>query len=225
VTRAAALATLVALGASLVLFLPWIQLLVRSPAVARGVGWTRPLTSAGLLYFPFAFLFGFSFGPDLRELHENPARQIVAAHPLALTLAGVALACLVAGLWSGLRAPRQQGTPPAAVLYVLAPAVGLLGPALYVVAHDFPLVPRHLMFLWPLVPLLEAFVALRPGRPRAAVLAVVGLQAIAGWNLLFDPVYTKDDERGAVRFAEEHSGARPLILGDAAPLYAGTAPA
>jgi len=220
VARAAALATAASLGASLLLFLPWILLLVRSPAVAHGVGWTRRLSVVGFFYFPFAFVFGFSLGPDLRELHQGPARQIAAAHPLALLLAAAALALLVAGLWSGLRAARREGEPPAAALFLLAPAVGILGPALYVATRDFPLVPRHLMFLWPLVPLLQAFVAVRPKRFRAAVLAVAGLQAIAGWNLLFDPVYAKDDERGAIRFAEEHSGARPLILGDAAPLYA-----
>jgi len=218
--RAAALSAVAALGASLLLFLPWILLLVRSPAVARGVGWTRPLSAAGLFYFPFAFLFGFSLGPDLRELHQGSARELLAAHPLALLLAALALALLVAGLWAGLRAARQEGDPPAAVLFLLAPAVGILGPALCVVVRGFPLVPRHLMFLWPLVPLLQAFVAVRPKHFRAAVFAVVGLQAIASGNLLFDPVYAKDDERGAVRFAEEHSGARPLILGDAAPLYA-----
>jgi len=205
---------------SLVLFLPWVLTLATSGMVRQGVGWTRPLASAGLLYFPFALLFGFSLGPDLRELHARPLLQIAAGHPLALLLAAAAMVVLAAGLVSIVHAARRgPGEPPAAVLYLLAPVCGFLGPALFAVASDFPLVPRHLMFLWPLVPLLEASLAAKRKPFRGAVVAILALQAVASYNLLYDPAYAKDDERGAVRFAESGSGARPVILGDAAPLY------
>jgi uncharacterized membrane protein len=206
---------------SVVLFLPWLLIALSSQEVAQGVGWTRRLASTGLLYFPFALLFGFSFGPDLRELHERHLPQIALAHPAALLLAGAAIAILLAGIGSLTRRKRGAAeAPPAAVLYLLAPAAGLLGPALFAFARDFPLVPRHLMFLWPLLPLLQAQLALKRRPFRGAVVAIVALQAVAAFNLLFNPTYAKDDERGAVRFAETHSGPKPLILGDAAPLYA-----
>ena len=219
IARTCALVFAASLGASLLLFLPWVVTVTQGQALARGVGWRRPLSASGFLYFPFALFFGFSFGPDLRELHERPPREILAAHPLPLLLGAAALLVLMAGLGSCLRQARRAGDPPAGVLYLLAPAAGLLGPALYVLARDFPLVPRHLMFLWPLVPLFQAALATHRPRFRFVVAAIVCLQGVAAFNLLFDPVYAKDDERGAIRFAEDRSGARPVILGDAAPLY------
>src|SRR6185436_324638 len=164
---------------------------------------------------------------DLRELHERHLRQIAAAHPLALLFGAAAIAAIAAGLWSLMRTPGEPARgargardhPHAKVLYLLAPAAGLLGPALLAFARDFPLVPRHLMFLWPLLPLLQADLAVRRRPFRGAAVAIVALQAVAAFNLLFNPAYAKDDERGAVRFAEAHSGSKPVILGDAAPLY------
>ncbi|HET8947808.1 MAG TPA: hypothetical protein VFQ07_12570 [Candidatus Polarisedimenticolia bacterium] len=221
IVRRGALVSAASLGASLLLFLPWIVTIAQGEhGVARGVGWTRQLHYGGFLYFPFALLFGFSLGPDLRELHEEPARGLLLAHPVPLLLAAVAIAGLAAGLAVSLRGARRAGDPPAAVLFLLVPAAGFAGPVVYALARDFPLVPRHLMFLWPLVPLLQAHLASRRPRLQAVVAAVVCLQAVAAFNLLFDPAYAKDDERGAVRWAEARSGARPVILGDAAPLYA-----
>jgi hypothetical protein len=220
IARRCALVSAASYATSLLLFLPWAVHLTVEHGVARGVGWTRPLRSAGLLYFPFAAFFGFSLGPDLRELHERPAREILFAHPLPLLLGGAAILVLVAGLGSCVRAARRAGDPPVAVLFLLAPAAGFVGPALYALVRDFPLVPRHLMFLWPLAPLFQAFLAARRPRFRPAMAAIAILQGVAAFNLLFDPTYAKDDERGAVRWAEARSGARPVILGDAAPLYA-----
>lgn len=203
------------------LVLPWVMTVVRDFGVARGVGWTRPFTSAGFGYFPFSLVCGFSLGPDLRALHERPARELVAAHPLAVGAGAAALVVLAVGLWSVARgAGRDAIDALAPVLFLLAPAAGFLGPALYAFARDFPLVPRHLMFLWPLVPMLQGWLWTRRPRLRPALCGVVALQVFACGALLFDPAYAKDDERGAVRFAEAHSGSRPLILGDAAPLYA-----
>ena len=220
VVRRAAVWGAAAFASSLALILPWVLTVVRVLGVAKGVGWTRPLASAGLGYFPFALVFGFSFGPDLRELHVRPARALLAAHPLAIGLGALALVALLAGLRSVCLRGKEAIDRVAPVLFLLAPAAGILGPVAYGFARDFPLVPRHLMFLWPLVPMLQAWLWVRRQHFRPAVGAVVALQVFACGALLFAPAYAKDDERGAVRFAEAQSGDRPVILGDAAPLYA-----
>ena len=236
-TRRGALVSAAAFAGAGLLILPWIVTVVRVFGVARGVGWTRPFAAAGFAWFPFALVFGFSLGPDLRELHVHAAREIVLAHPVALGLGTAALLILAAGIASVLRSgrPGDPGPSPsgrlregmdaaAPMLFLAAPVAGLLGPLLYARSRDFPLVPRHLMFVWPLVPLLQAFLAARRPRLRPALAAVVVLQIVASGNLLFDPVYAKDDERGAIRFAEARSGGRPVVLGDAAPLYATRGP-
>jgi len=219
VWRRAAVWGTAAFAGALALILPWVLTVVRVLGVARGVGWTRPFASASLGYIPFALVFGFSFGPDLRELHIRPAMTLLATHPLAMGLGALALAALLAGLWSVCRGGTDAIDDVAPVLFLLAPAVGILGPVAYAFALGFPLVPRHLMFLWPLVPMLQAWLWVRRKHFRPAVGAIVALQAFACGALLFAPAYAKDDERGAVRFAEAQSGGRPVILGDAAPLY------
>jgi len=227
VARRAAAWSAAAFAGSAVIVLPWLVTVLRAFGVARGVGWTRPFSAAGLAYFPFALVFGFSLGPDLRELHVHGPRQLLTGHPMALGLGSVSLLFLGAGLWSLLRGERSvpagqfQETIDAAapVLFLVAPAAGLLGPLLFAEVRGFPLVPRHLMFLWPLVPLLQAYIAARSPRFRPALAAIVALQITACGSLLFDPVYAKDDERGAIRYAEARSGSRPVVLGDAAPLY------
>ena len=50
-------------------------------------------------------------------------------------------------------------------------------------------------------------------------MAALAVQVVALVNLLFNGYYAKDDERGAVRFAESRSGAVAYVLGDVASLY------
>jgi hypothetical protein len=202
------------------LFLPWIVAMARSSATLSGVGWTRPPVLASLLYYPFAMVFGFSLGPDLRELHQETMRRMVAHHAVALCAAAAALAVLALAL---LLLARQAWIDPRSRRTLLVPfsalAAGLAGPTLYAVVAGFPLLPRHLMFAWPALPILQALAWERLPPLRPALAAVIAVQLVALGNLLYNPAYAKDDERGAVRFAEAHSGASAVIVGDVAPLY------
>jgi hypothetical protein len=150
----------------------------------------------------------------------DPLRRLILDHPLSVVAAGLGLAVLALALVSLARAarrdPRQRGTLQ---LFFLAPIAGLIGPFLYVALASFPLLPRHMMFVWPVVPILQALAFLRLPRLRPALAAIVALQALALLNLLWNPAYGKDDERGAVRFAETRSGAAAVVVGDVAPVY------
>jgi 4-amino-4-deoxy-L-arabinose transferase-like glycosyltransferase len=218
--RRALFSVALAQALTFVLFSPWFVVMVRYSRIVPGVGWTRPPTLASLLYYPYALVFGFSLGPDLRDLHLYPLRRLILDHALPVAAASLALVVLALALVALARAarrdPRQRGTLR---LFVLAPIIGLIGPFLYVALASFPLLPRHMMFVWPVVPILQALAFLRLPRLRPALAAVVALQALALANLLWNPAYAKDDERGAVRWAETQSGAGAVILGDVAPAY------
>jgi len=102
---------------------------------------------------------------------------------------------------------------------VLFPLATLLGPLAYALLTGFPLHPRHMLFAWPLLPIVLALGIVRMPRLRPLLALVVVAQLVAFGNQLFDPHYWKDDERGAISFAEEHSGNHAYVLGDLASIY------
>jgi len=203
------------------LFAPWIAVLIEGWASGRaGVGWTRPFSWISLPYYPFALQFDASFGPSLRDLHTRAPGCIISEHGVSLALAGAGLIILAAAYLLLLRdARRDPARRWELVPFLLVPAVSLLGPLAYAAGGGFPMHPRHLMFLWPLLPAALALAFLRHRRLRPALAALFVLQAVAFGNLLWNDVYAKDDERGAVRFAEARSGPRACVFGDVAPVY------
>ena len=206
------------------LLLPLLALLLQKIAAGKpaGVGWTRPFSWGNLAYYLYAFVFGSSFGPNLHDLHAKSFSVVVGEQWPALAIAGLALATVgvlyVLLLRDAARRPDRRWE---LLVLVVFPAASLAGPFIYSAVSEFPLHPRHLLFVWPLVPLTLALALLRAERFRFAVAAVIALQAIAFGNLLFNPYYWKDDERGAVQFAEAHSRPNAYVLGDVAPYYCG----
>jgi 4-amino-4-deoxy-L-arabinose transferase-like glycosyltransferase len=219
--RRAGLSLFMAIWLALLLFSPWILGLARRAGLLRGVGWTRQPTLLSLIYYPFALMFDSSLGPDLRELHTKLLLEIIRDHPLSLAAGAVALSVMGFAWWRLVRdAWRSDDRRWEAAVLLFAPSAGLLGPALYAVLLGFPLVPRHLMFVFPLLPVATALAWLRMPRLRPALAAVAALQLLTFGNLLWNGRFAKDDERGAVRFAEASSeAAGTYILGDVAPLY------
>jgi uncharacterized membrane protein len=219
--RRAIVTSLAAQALAVVLFLPYLVSILSRDPIHSGVGWTRAPSGLSILYYPFALVFGFSFGPSLDELHAAPFQTLLARHLLALAVGAAAL--LVLALAALLLARRARGDArafTAVVAVTLALPAGLLGPVFYVVWRDFPLLPRHLIYVWPALPVLEAVAIARLPRLRPYLFAVLALQGFALLSLLYNPIYAKDDERGAVLYALGHSSERPLVLGDVAPVYA-----
>jgi hypothetical protein len=156
-------------------------------------------------------------------LHVLPMRTVLAAHRPALALAAAAIIVTVVAYVSLIAAAvRRTDRRWELVPLVAWPLLSLPAPFVYAALRDFPLHPRHLLFAWPLLPIVLAlaFVRMRPMRPL--VVAAVAVQVVALVNLLFNGYYAKDDERGAVRFAEARSGPVAYVLGDVAALYATT---
>jgi hypothetical protein len=213
-----------ALGAWLLPFLaiaPWLAAEFASGVPASGVGWTREPSLSSLLYYPFALLFGSSLGPNLRALHTDDLSEILGEHGIALAAAAAALAILAVVVAVHVRSrwadPSRRGC---AVALVIAPILTLLGPLAYVLATHFPLTPRHLMFVWPAIPVLLALTAAEQGRLRPPLVGVAAVMMVSSANLLWNPEYAKDDERAAVHYAAERSRVPAYVFGDVAPLYA-----
>ena len=202
------------------LFVPWAAILSAQAADgAAGVNWTRPPSVKTIAVLPYALALGFSWGPGLREAHTFDMSNLLRLHGVALVAAAAGLALVVMAAARLLFGRDGGGSPADRVAFLLVPAVGVAGPLGYALATHFPLHPRHLMFLAPLVPLLLARLILAKGPGRWAAAALVALQIGALFNLHADPAYAKDDERSAVRFAEERSTGPACIVGDVAPLY------
>ncbi len=203
--------------------LPFLQWFLQSglSVLRSGVGWRREPVIESLLYYPFAMTFGFSLGPNLRELHTLGLGGLLRGHLLSLGAAAIALAgaaFAVLALWRDAR--REPALRWQSLVLVTAPLCGLIGPALYVLRTSFPLLPRHLLFVWPALAITLAVAVRRHPGLRPAIGGLFLLQLLAFGNLLWNDAYAKDDERGAVRFADEHSGEKGYIIGDVAPLYA-----
>jgi len=206
---------------TVLLFAPWLFVVMHAASEGTaGVGWTRPFGLGSLAYYLFAAHFGSSLGPDLRSLHAHPLSQLAGTYAVSLGLAGAAIAVTLVvyallvrdALWR----PERRWELLALVVW---PVCALAGPVAYGWLKSFPLHPRHLMIVWPLLPIVLALGLTRYPRMRPLLAATLLLQLVALGNLLFDGRYAKDDERGAVRYAEQHSTAPGYVIGDVASLY------
>ncbi len=210
-----ALATVVAL----VIVSPWIYRelfflkriraveAARRPVVYRMEG-AGPSALMAYPYGLFAFAMGFSYGPDLRELHE--AGSIGAMFSRYGTQIAAAAFLFGAAFFAGLaRLFRERRA--ALYLCVLAATVGLV-----TVAAILKIKVLNVRYLMCAFPVFIAVIAHGIPRARAAaavsVAALCALMLISVWNYHFTPRYFRDDIRDAVRIISENSEPGDLIL-------------
>ncbi|HEX9775760.1 MAG TPA: glycosyltransferase family 39 protein [Actinomycetota bacterium] len=194
------LASAVAQG---VLYAPWLIVLLRLSSA--GAGFAESTSPLAIGYTFFSFLFGFSLGPSLAELHGDVD---LGAHAAVIALAALALAG-PAIVWV------RRGSARGLIASYVGALVGgaLLVTALTPVAFNV----RYVIAAMPLVAIAIADGLLAWRWRIARVLAaftVGGLMAVSLWNWWNDPAYAKDDHRSAVAYVMEghRAGDRVLLL-------------
>lgn len=192
----AAAFTLALLGA-----LPWVLRASGILAVDRlvpgaaGGAALRGETTFSPLALPFtlfAFLFGYSLGPSLAELHQVDRIAAVRAHlPVLAAAAAASAVVLAAGV---ARLGRRTGSLLAIWIAVPAAAVVLLA-----VQNVKPFNPRYLAATFPLVLLIAArgLGGLPRRLGRAGGFVLCGLCLWSLWGYHGDPRYAKEDVRDA----------------------------
>ncbi len=213
--RYGALAALVALT----IVSPWIYreifFLRRIRAVAAE---NRPVVyrmegagPSALLSYPyglFAFAMGYSYGPDLRELHEMGSMgEIMGRYALHITAAALVFgAAATAGFLRLLKERR-------AALYVCVFAVTLGFVSAAAALKIKVLNARYLVCAFPLFIALTAHGVPRRGWKRlAATAAIVMMMLYSAGNYYFVPRYARDDIRGAVGIISRRERPGDLIL-------------
>jgi uncharacterized membrane protein len=196
----------------------------RLPVVYRMEG-AGPTALMSYPYGLFAFAMGFSYGPDLRELHEAvSASSLMGRYGLKIGLAALLFGtAAVAGM---VRLVRERRA--ALYLCVLAATIGLV-----TVAALLKIKVLNARYLMCAFPLFIAIVA--HGIPRSRIAGIATSAALCFLMLFsvsdyyFDPRYARDDIREAVRIISDADLPGDLILAPGMELavrhyYRGTRP-
>jgi uncharacterized membrane protein len=179
----------------------------RRPVVYRMEGAGPPVIMS-YPYALFAFAMGFSYGPDLRELHETASvSHLLGRYGPQITVAALIFGSVaVAGIFRLLRERRA-----ALYICVLAATIGLVTAA--AILKIKVINARYLMCAFPL------FIAiLSNGIPRARAAGIASISAlctlmlISVWSYHFEPKYARDDIRGAVAIIAAAGMPGDLIL-------------
>jgi len=153
-------------------------------------------------YAAFAYSVGFTLGPPLRELHEEPSiRRVLSGHGAVVAWVAVLFGTLsVLGVVRGARAHGRWAVIEP-LLYIAVPLVATLV-LNWQNAKAFNV--RYVLVGLPMYVALVA-VGIASLRSRLGWLAggfVVATCAASLWNHYFDARYAKEDVRGAVRAVE-----------------------
>ena len=208
---------------------PWIPQIVRTwdwqrltPARTAAVD-EAPLRqgttfhSAALPFAAYSFAVGFSYGPSLRELKQDPSLAPLKRHLPALLSAGLLFGALAVG---GVAALAKRRRLADTCLWLVAPAVLVS----YFAAQNFKTFnPRYLAVCMPAVVLLfAAALAEWKGIARTcAIVAVVGVWGVSLSQHYFLPQYAREDYRGALAVVRAGivPGEQVLAVGSEEPVF------
>ncbi len=196
-----------AFGGALLLFLPWLPILLARLGDA-------PSYWPGALTLPEA----------LRKIAISfPLGETVIEQPGAWLALGYLILLLLAGLWALFNRPPHQPArlQPASVFIFLWLTVPLL--SILMLSYQSPKFnPRYTLLAWPAFALLLAAILARLSAPprRAAALAlsalfygfIIATFAFSLFNWFTDPRFSKADFRALARFVQERRAADETVL-------------
>lgn len=190
-------------GCVLLVTMPWlmqaagiwaVDRIVPGAVTGEALRGETTFTPAALPYTLLTFVYGYSLGPSLAELHRPDRLELVRAALPLLGIAGLAaVAALVAGV--GRRPDRARAR---LLIWILVPVAILLVLALRNVK---PWNPRYVSVVLPFVLLVAARGLVRLPRAGGAVAATIML-GLTVWSLgaaHSDPRHAREDVREAVR--------------------------
>jgi 4-amino-4-deoxy-L-arabinose transferase-like glycosyltransferase len=208
----AAAFSLVVLGA-----LPWllraagilaVDRLVPGVAAGTALRGETTFTPMALPFTLFAFLFGYSLGPSLAELHQADRVTMVRAHwPVLAAAAAASAVVLAAGV---ARLGRRTGI--LLTIWIVLPVAAVTVLALQNVK---PFNPRYLAATFPLLLLIAArgLGGLPRRLGRAVGFLLCGLCLWSLWGYYHDPRYAKEDvSQAAVWVGERAEPGDPVIV-------------
>lgn len=149
-------------------------------------------------YLGWAFAYGYSLGPSLRDLHLDRSLRALLPH---LPVVALGAAAIAVPLLSGLRVARERGR-----VGLIAALAGVpVALAVLLAARDVKTFhPRYLIAFFPLfVSILAAGWLRRSRAVRVSGVVAAGLVAISLGQLYFDPAYAKEDTRAAAHLVLE----------------------
>lgn len=179
----------------------------RLPVIYRMKG-SGPSALMAYPYGLFAFAMGFSYGPDLRELHDAiSASSLLGRYGLKIGLAALLFGgAAVAGMVRLFRERRA-----ALYISVLVATIGLV-----TVAALLKIKVLNARYLMCAFPIFIAIIAQGIPRTRIAGIATGSalclLMLFSVGDYYFEPRYARDDIRGAVRIISDGAVPGDLIL-------------
>ena len=211
--------TILALIAGLLFLMAavWSARTLLLPAIAGGAGGFGFHNLGGprlgaVAYTGIAHATGYTLGPGPSEWHLLD-RIGLRSREVVLLVVGT-LSFLALTLIGARRIATTRGRPFCAALLMLAGV-----PTILVIAAswwtDHAYAPRHVAFTYPVSLALAAAGLQREGMRRAAVLSgaiVISLQAVALWNLYFEPRYLREDIGAAARHIAARAAPGDLVL-------------
>jgi hypothetical protein len=159
-------------------------------------------------YTAYAFASGYSLGPTLEELREDPGAAARPRYLPILILVALSFGIpLLVGIWRGGGGPERG--------LLLAPALSTLLFTIWLAAANMK--PFNARYLSVLLPAFLLFVGFGVWRlPRRWGMAAIGvallLSLVSCWNYLFVPRYARDDVRGAVAYVAAHADPDDAVL-------------
>jgi len=224
---------LLVLGVVIIIFAPWLcaayGILGFDGQEAEGSGFSIQKLETGYWRAPdlrhvgyalYAFGVGYSWGPSVRELHEDLSSKTVLlelpAVAVAFALMGAIVLAGVSSLWS-----RSRST----LVWMLAcGAAPLLGPLVLALQSGVSYNVRYTAGAFPLfIVILGAGMAWwweRRWVGKVMVAAVLALWFASLANLYWNPRYAKDDNRAAAQLVESVRGTdETVVVGEETRAY------